>query len=130
MRMKRILPYLLVGFVGCFSACDSSKKSTEKQEKVVEESSKSTVLEDIQTLENGSSLGHGVVTNKHREEGCSFLVVATKNGEEVILHPANLNEEFKKDGLKVQIQYRLTRQPNTDGCHKGLFVEIEEITTL
>jgi hypothetical protein len=69
----------------------------------------------------------GIITNNYREQGCAFLFEFTDpEGNERLVRPLQLDEEFKKDGLKVRIDFRMSRASN-DGCDLAHPVIVESI---
>ena len=69
----------------------------------------------------------GVITNDYREQGCAFLFEFTDpDGSKRLVRPLQLDEEFKKDGLKVRIDFRMSRASN-DGCDLAHPVIVESI---
>jgi hypothetical protein len=48
--------------------------------------------------------------------GCGIYIDAKDNGTSKRLYPIDLPEQFKKEGLKIEFSYSLSRAPQPEGC--------------
>lgn len=76
--------------------------------------------------ENEEAEFDGVVTNKFQKEGCDWLIKYEEGAEDKFLIPVALDDEFKKDGLKVEFRFHLSRISQGD-CQMGQPAVIEHI---
>jgi hypothetical protein len=90
-------------------ACGSSKKVDEHPITVPVEDT-SIVFEDIQEATNELS---GIIEDKTDESGCGFMIKATIDGVVKILDPGSLSDEFKVDGLAVDVSFDFARRQTT-----------------
>lgn len=85
--------------------------------------SDTTPVEEELSGETGIS---AIVTSEYADEGCTFLLQIEEEREKVLLMPIELDEEFKKDGLKVSIQFHFSRVMQSE-CQKGRPIVIDSI---
>ncbi|MCB9224192.1 MAG: hypothetical protein R2780_02500 [Crocinitomicaceae bacterium] len=88
---------------------------------------------DVSTSDNTSSdkvqaavSTEGVIVDRSGEEGCGFMIKVQMDGNESILDPGPLAEDFQVDGLKVKVKYDLSRRQTT--CTGTVPVILAEIT--
>ncbi|MFK7786379.1 MAG: hypothetical protein AB8B56_14765 [Crocinitomicaceae bacterium] len=67
-----------------------------------------------------------IVTTKFADEGCAVLLEMEEEGQKVLLMPIELEEKFKKDGLKVSIEFTFSRIMQSE-CQKGRPIVIQSI---
>jgi len=48
--------------------------------------------------------------------GCGIYIDAKVNGTGVRLYPIDLDERFKKEGIKIEFSHALSRAPQPEGC--------------
>lgn len=82
--------------------------------------------EDIAEMEGGVK---AVVTDKYASDGCAVLLEVKVDGEELLLYPVDLAEEFKENGAILMIKYRPSRIQQTD-CLKGQPALIDEVVRI
>ena len=68
----------------------------------------------------------GVVTNEFAKDGCPWLVTYQDGTEEKYLIPVQLEERFKKNGLKLAFTFHYSRIMQAD-CQMGQPAVLEEI---
>lgn len=94
-------------------------------------SSRNHALEEGNLSRPDFKLGfEGVITNDYRDQGCAFLFeFEDDQGVKQIVRPMELTEEFKVDGLKVQLSFRMSRAMNglCDLAHPVIVESIEKI---
>jgi hypothetical protein len=49
-------------------------------------------------------------------KGCPVLIETEINGETMRLYPVNLDEEYKKDGLRISFTFAPSRAMQPEGC--------------
>lgn len=58
-----------------------------------------------------------IVSNELEKEGCAWIIKTKENGEIKLLEPIAIEEAFRKNGLTIEIAYRVSRSashcPNT-----------------
>ena len=75
-------------------------------------------------LEEGEYIG--TVTNQFEQQGCEWLIQFNDGVEDKYLIPVQLEEEFKKNGLKVVFSFHYSRISQGD-CQMGQPAVLEEI---
>lgn len=63
---------------------------------------------------------------KYAEQGCALLVEVQSNSEHQWLFPIALNDKFKKEGLQINFNYRLSRAPQGE-CNIGQTAVLEKV---
>jgi hypothetical protein len=105
----RLVFLLIVALVLSSSSCQQVVESNPEKEEVSETTG---------TL--------AVVTTEFSDEGCPFLLEIEENGKKVLLMPIELDEEFKKDGLRVSIEFHFSRIMQSE-CQKGRPIVLDSI---
>lgn len=113
--MKSIILSTIICF-GVFTACKSGVNKNTSQ---VEAKSQSSTR-DQKLLQAGYT--YGVITDKTGLDGCTFVIYGDSSRA---FEPYNLEEEYKKDGLKIYFKYRLSRAPSI--CQHGQPIILSEI---
>lgn len=75
-------------------------------------------------LEEGKYIG--LVTNQFEQDGCEWLIQFNDGAEDKYLIPVYLEEDFKKNGLKVVFSFHYSRI-SQDNCQMGQPAVLEEI---
>ena len=68
----------------------------------------------------------GVITNEFGQQGCSWLIKYTDGSEDKYLIPVQLEEEYKKNGQKIEFSFHLSRI-NQGDCQFGQTAVLEGI---
>ena len=105
--MKIIKFTLILVLVLTFSQCISTKKSIPNQQNL------------IMTKKGFTK---AVIVDKTGLDGCSFLIQAS---DSIMYEPINMEDKYKKDGLRVYIKYKRSRKATT--CMNGQPIIISEI---
>lgn len=108
---------IVIAFVTLVS-CSSTKTTTEN---VVQ---KETAAMDTQKMiENGYIKGTIVASSE--ENDCPFVIEVSGRQDNYYLDPINLDETFKKDGVKVWFTYNGLKMMNR--CEKASPISINDI---
>lgn len=80
--------------------------------------------------ENTTSSGtptfpRAVVSNELEKEGCAWIIKTIENGETKIFEPIQMEEAFRKNGLTIEIGYRVSRAASH--CPNTIPVVLEKI---
>tara|TARA_B110000211_G_C14045601_1_gene538780 strand:- start:191 stop:583 length:393 start_codon:yes stop_codon:yes gene_type:complete len=122
-KLTSILVLALISF-----QCVSSKKgsSTEKESTNTEANIDNTVAESASAEQDlimtKKGFTKGVIVDKTGLDGCTFLIEIDNSK---ILHPINLDDKYKKDGLGIYIVYKKSRKATT--CMNGQPIIISKI---
>ena len=111
--MKNLLIIALT--LGMF-ACGSTKEGTTDRNKT---QTKPVEAEMSDTAVNGT------IKDMRKTDGCDFVIAVSMNGEEVLLEPLDLDEQYKVDGKAVQLIYATSRRPSK--CMGTMPIMIEKI---
>lgn len=76
--------------------------------------------------ENEEAEFDGVVTNEFLKDGCPWLIKYQEGTEDRYLIPVQLDNDLKKNGLKVKFRFHLSRIAQGD-CQIGQPAVIEDI---
>ncbi|MCB9205652.1 MAG: hypothetical protein H6603_11790 [Flavobacteriales bacterium] len=68
----------------------------------------------------------GSITNEFETDGCPWLIQYNDGHEDRYLIPVQLDQEFKKNGLKVQFRFHYSRILQAD-CQMGQPAVLEQI---
>lgn len=110
--------FILICAIGTLASCASTK---EKPEEI-------NITQEAN--DDGLLTYEGFISTKYNNQGCSFLFVYKDDaGSQAMVRPIQLDERFQKEGIKVKIQFRLSRMSN-DGCDLANPVIIESIEEL
>lgn len=82
--------------------------------------------EEIAEMEGGVK---AVVTDKYTADGCAILLEVKIDGEDQLLYPVDLADEFKENGAILMIKYRPSRIQQKD-CLKGQPALIDEVVRI
>lgn len=66
----------------------------------------------------------------HTEGDCGVYLSIQIEGQELKAFPANLPEEFKKDGLKIKFLSTPSRAPQPAGCIVDKVISVEQVEVL
>jgi hypothetical protein len=77
--------------------------------------------DDTAMIQAGFASG-SIFFQKDKETPCDYLI---KLDDGSLLEPAGLGEEFKKDGLKIWVQYAASRRVSL--CENSMPITISEI---
>ena len=66
------------------------------------------------------------VTTEYAEQGCAVLLEISEDGEDMLLMPLELKDEYKKHGTKLIIRYTLSRI-RQDVCLTGMPAVLNEV---
>jgi hypothetical protein len=113
--MKNLLIIALA--FGVF-ACGSTKESTTDQIKS-ETKPVETVTEQVDLITTG------IVKDMRKTDGCDFVIAVTIDGNETLLEPLELDEQFKVDGKTVKLIYAPSRRQSK--CKGTMPIMIEKI---
>ena len=80
----------------------------------------------LPTDSSDDSFTHGVVTNEFEKDGCAWLIQFNDGVEGKYLIPVQLEDEFKKNGLKIAFTFHYSRI-SQGVCQMGQPVVLEEI---
>lgn len=105
--MKKLNQYLLILVAFLAVSCGESKEITSS----VEETETTENVEDI-VEDNSETLYNGIIRDYTSSEGCSFLIEIDRNGEKILYDPVHLQEEYQRDGLKVQVSFTMSKRPS------------------
>lgn len=113
--MKNLLIIALA--FGVF-ACGSTKESTTDQIKS-ETKPVETVTKQVDLITTG------IVKDMRKTDGCDFVIAVTIDGNETLLEPLELDEQFKVDGKAVKLIYAPSRRQSK--CKGTMPIMIEKI---
>ncbi|MFN5147856.1 MAG: hypothetical protein ACK5EK_02515 [Flavobacteriia bacterium] len=63
-------------------------------------------------------------------KGCPLYLDANENGEAITMYPVNLDDKFKKDGIRLKFSYTPSRAMQPEDCNVTKVVALENVTQL
>lgn len=100
-------------FLGVLMACGTGKES------------KSDRVKDSDDLGKGSFAANGVIRDYSAKSACSFLIEIYTKTDTFLAEPLTIPELFKREGQRVEINYRLSRRAST--CELATPIIIDKI---
>lgn len=79
------------------------------------------------------------ITNNYRivgtvhvpEEGCPFYIDAQMKDKKIVkMYPVNLDERFRKEGMRLKFDFKRSRAPQPEGCDAEMTVSVVDVTPL
>jgi hypothetical protein len=69
----------------------------------------------------------GQIVDKSGDDGCGFMIAVKIDGNDKIFDPGSLSDEFRKNGLEVDIKYQMSRKQSTCvGTQPIMLMEIKK----
>lgn len=109
---------LFCGILLTVQSCKTRDKSPKLE--VANNKTASAPNRNIKLIREGYT--YGVITDKTGLDGCTYVIYGDSNR---VFEPFNLEENYKKDGLKVYFKYRLSRMASI--CQHGQPITISDI---
>lgn len=114
---------LLTALIIC-SACGSRKETASAQDTAA--TTETTTVAEAETAEDTFTIGVVHVT----ETGCLVYIDAQKEDGKVKMYPINLEEHFRKEGVKLKFQYTISRAMQPAGCEAEWAVRLENVAAV
>jgi len=73
---------------------------------------------------------NGEITTEYDKDGCKYLIIAEKEGKELIYAAINLDESLKQNGKQFQFTFKPTRAPRKGNCKRGIYIYIIDFLPL
>jgi hypothetical protein len=95
-----------------------------------------TQKEAVQSNENSSNVeqtaNDGMIVGivRMNPKGCPLYLDANENGEEITMYPVNLDEKFKKDGIRIKFTYTPSRAMQPEECNVNKVVALDSVIQL
>lgn len=115
--MKLIKTCIVILCISLTACCSSKKTSSDN-----DTSNMKASMTDTEMMEAGFQSGTIVASTK---DGDCPYVIKKDGSESVLFDPINIEDSYKKDGMKVWFSYRPLRMMNR--CTKANPVELEEM---
>ena len=127
--MKKIFIFnILIVFLvfGCIGSKKKKNSKNQKEAKVITVK-KTTITPKDSISKNIENMGYsiGKVIDKTKTSGCTFVILVN---DSTILEPVNLENKFKKDGLKIAFKSRKSRAMST--CMIGQTIIVSDVKSL
>ena len=99
------------------SACASHKEIAEP---VIKEVGETAVVDD------GFSVGIVRITDK----GCFYYIEVNEKGVPMKMYPVNLDDKYKKEGIRIQFTYYPSRAMQPENCFVDKVIAVNDVTEL
>lgn len=63
-------------------------------------------------------------------KGCPLYLDANENGEAITMYPVNLDEKYKKDGIRLKFTYTPSRAMQPEECNVNKVVALDSVIQL
>jgi hypothetical protein len=63
-------------------------------------------------------------------KGCPLYLDANENGEAITMYPVNLDEKYKKDGIRIKFTYTPSRAMQPENCDVTKVVALDSVIQL
>ena len=63
-------------------------------------------------------------------KGCPLYLDVNENGEAITMYPVNLDEKYKKDGIRLEFTYTPSRAMQPENCNVTKVVALDNVTQL
>ncbi len=117
-EMKHII---VLGILIFTFACGSHKESTHETEAIEEE-----IIDANDTSENYRVVGIVHVS----ETECPLYIEAREKDKTINLYPMNLDEKYKKEGMKLKFEYAISKGAMPANCNADLVVSLTDVTLM
>ena len=112
------------------AAC-GNQKETIKDKEVVEEEVETVVEEEIETVVEEGNENYRVVGIVHiSETECPIYIETKLKDSTVNMYPMNLEEKYKRDGMKLKFDYALSRGAQPVNCDVDMVVSMSDVTLM
>jgi len=101
--MRNATFLILLVAIFAFSSCKSNLDET-----------KISSTPDEKSMDQANGFTEALVSLKYVEQGCNVVLVMTIDNIETLYRPLSLEDDYKVDGLKVKVNYTLSRAPQGD----------------
>ena len=123
----KIFFVLNISFVFLVFGCVGIKKKkgviNEKETEIISlKKTKSSPKDSVYKNMKKSGYTFGKVLDKTKTSGCTFVI---QINDSTIFEPVNLEDKFKKEGLKIAFKYRKSRAMTT--CMMGQTVVLSQV---
>ncbi len=117
--MKNII-VLSVLFIA--TACGNQKETMQEKEAVESE---------IETVTEETSENYRVVGIVHTSEtDCPIYIETRLKDSTVNMYPMNLEEKYKRDGMRLKFDYALSRGAQPENCDVDMVVSMSDVTLM
>lgn len=111
--MKVFLAMTLAVFL---MSCKSTKEVTDNGNPPIEETPKEQVDPRV--------VGYVKLQN----QGCDVLLEVDLKGEKTLMYPVNLEDKFKKEGLKLMFQYLPSKKAIPLDCKANICIVMSDVS--
>ncbi len=89
-----------------------------------------TITQENPTMERDILAEERVIGIVHLNETCGALITAQVGDREVILYPNNLDEKFKKEGMKLKFFFLNSSMPIPNGCNAAARGDLKDVNAV
>ena len=110
-------------FVFAFSCANRKEKvnETESHEELIHKTE-----DTLTSPENYRVIGIVHVS----ETECPLYIEAKLVDKSVNMYPMNLEEKYKREGMKIKFDYELSRGPQPENCELDMVVSLSDVTLM
>jgi hypothetical protein len=80
----------------------------------------------VENVEDGFTVGMVRITDK----GCFCYLEVNENGALLKMYPVNLDEKYKKEGIRLKFTYNVSRAMQPENCFVDKVVALENVVEL
>ena len=95
-------------------SCGETKEISENSDTPDSETSEINENEE-EIIDMSAAEWDGIIVDKTNVEGCTFLIKTDLGNGDELLEPVHLQEEYRKDGLKVNFTFTYSKRPSKCG---------------
>ena len=81
-------------------------------------------LTEEATIENHQTLGEVIIT----DSGCIVQIVVSNDTETIKMYPANLDEQYQKNGMFIYFNYEMSRVMQPSECDVNYTVSVSNVS--
>ena len=126
-RIMRLIP--IIFSIVILASCGGSKDVADSGDNNGSSTDNTTEVTNSDAEENAApqeNLAYGTI--HITDSGCK-VYIDTKDGDrEVKMYPVNLEDKFKKDGLRIKFGWDQSRAPQPAGCDANMVVSVKDVT--
>lgn len=116
-----MIKYTLILGLIALMACSNSKETLSENEETDQ-----TTKEVESAIENYRVIGIVHVS----ETDCPLLIETRLKDETVLFYPLNLDEKFRREGMRIKFAYEASKGALPENCTQAIAVSLSDITLM
>ena len=115
LKIKKAMKFIILAIIALgFLSCTTPK----------------TITQENPPMERDILAEERVIGIVHLNESCGALITAQVGNREVILYPNNLDEKFKKEGMKLKFFFLNSSMPIPNGCNAAVRGDLKDVNAV